>query len=125
MSVAVVSGAGTELGRVVGTQLAARGYTVLAVDVDSAVESFGDVRGIAADISQITEVRRVAEVASGLGEIRVLINHPANRRLTPEEMNALLRDMEKTERSDQCNHGRPTWKQLSLEQLDRLFLRGQ
>jgi DNA mismatch repair protein MutL len=114
--------AGFELDALGPTRLAVRRVPALldARDVRELVGSL--VRDLALDAGS-HHLEAAADRFLGTLACRSAIH--AHRRLTLQEMNALLRQMEATERANQCNHGRPTWTRLSLQQLDQLFLRGR
>ncbi|WP_428424266.1 DNA mismatch repair endonuclease MutL [Methylibium sp.] len=114
----------------IGLDLTALSPSVLALRSHPAALAGGDMvalaRSVLAELARYDATQAIEraqhELLSSMachGAVR------ANRRLSIEEMNALLRDMERTERADQCNHGRPTWRQLTLKELDQRFMRGR
>jgi len=112
---------GIELSRSGPTRLLVRSTPALLTAVDPATL----VRDMLADLREQGGGGARQALERALGTIACHQAVRANRRLTVPEMNALLREMETTLRADQCVHGRPTWSFVSLEDLDRLFLRGR
>ncbi len=113
---------GLDVAPLSATTLAVRSRPAALADADPVALT----RAVLADLA-LHEASQVVERARDelLSTMACHAAVRANRRLTTDEMNALLRDMEATERSDQCNHGRPTWRPVTLKELDALFLRGR
>jgi DNA mismatch repair protein MutL len=113
---------GFEIAATSPTSLAVRGVPVALQNADAGALA----RAVLAEIREFGASRVMIERRNEL--LSTMACHTAvraNRVLSVTEMNALLRDMEATERSGQCNHGRPTWHQITLAELDRLFMRGR
>jgi DNA mismatch repair protein MutL len=113
-----------------GLELSVSGPNELSVRAAPAALAGGDVVGLVRDVlKEIREYGATAALSARQNELLATMachtSVRANRALAAAEMNALLREMERTERSGSCNHGRPTWYQLTLGDLDRLFMRGR